>query len=188
MWSVLWDTGRVPGHITVFKWAEKDDFSEELQRSHLAEPIQKRFPLVFSLFHGQLVETLNRFPLPQNPQASFYLIVHPIQVPQMGTAQRAIESKLLFVFNQMLEAGPCYNPAHAVANEVYDDWFLSHEGPDVVFDLICESLPHFLDVPFGVILVFPGQEVAGFGQLCLYALLDHEHIVGTALKPMAHHD
>jgi hypothetical protein len=73
----------------------------------------------------------------------------------MRTAQGAVETKPIFVLTKMLKRCSGDDATHAVTDKVYDHFFLIQIGSDVIFNLISELFAHFLDIAFGVILIFP---------------------------------
>lgn len=78
--------------------------------------------------------------------------------------------------------------SHAVTDKVYNHFFLIQISSDVIFYLVSELFAHFLDISFGVILIFPWKKIISQGQLRLDPFLDYRHIIRTSLKPVTHDD
>lgn len=78
--------------------------------------------------------------------------------------------------------------SHAVTDKVYNHFFLIQIGSDVIFYLVSELFAHFLDIAFGIILIFSWKKIIGQGQLRLDPFLDYRHIVRTSLKSVTHDD
>ncbi len=76
----------MPGDVAVFEGAEEDDFAEVLESAGAAEFVEEGFAWVFGLLHGELVEALDGFPLADDPQAGFDLVVDAVEVAEVGGA------------------------------------------------------------------------------------------------------
>jgi hypothetical protein len=144
----------VPRDVTVFEWAEEDDFAEVLESARAAEFVEEGFAWVFGFLHGELVEAFDGLPLADDPQSSFDLVVDAVEVAEVWGAEWAVEAELVFELGEVLETGPGDDAAHAVTNKVENDSIFIHEPAYVVLDLIGKFLTHSFNIRLGVVLVF----------------------------------